>query len=125
VKGVTLDAGALIALDRDDRRVIALVARAAMTGARVTVPACALAQALRRPAQQARLAKLVRQPSTDLMALDGPAATRVGILLAVTRTADIADAHVVVCARRAGQVVVTSDGADIRRLDGSVEIVEV
>jgi predicted nucleic acid-binding protein len=110
VKGVTLDAGALIALDRNDRRVIALVARAMLTGARVTVPACALAQALRRPAQQARLAKLVRQPSTDLRALDGPAATSVGILLAATRTADIADAHVVVCARRAGQVVVTSDG---------------
>jgi predicted nucleic acid-binding protein len=80
---------------------------------------------LRRPAQQARLAKLVRQPSTDLRALDGPAATSVGILLAATRTADIADAHVVVCARRAGQVVVTSDGRDIRRLDGRLEIVEV
>jgi hypothetical protein len=89
------------------------------------VLACALAQALRRPAQQARLAKLVRQPSTDLMALDGPAATSVGILLAATRTGDIADAHVVVCARRAGQVIVTSDAADIRRLDGTVEIVEV
>jgi predicted nucleic acid-binding protein len=125
VKGVTLDAGALIALDRNDRRVIALVARAVLTGARITVPACALAQALRRPAQQARLARLARQPSTDLMVLDGPAATSVGLLLAASRTADIADAHVVVCARRTGQAIVTSDATDIRRLDGTVEIVEV
>ena len=47
--GVTLDAGGLIALDRDDRRVVVLLARAQETGARVTVPASALAQAIRRP----------------------------------------------------------------------------
>ncbi len=46
MKGATLDAGALIALDRDDRRVLVLLARAAEVGARMTVPATALAQAL-------------------------------------------------------------------------------
>ena len=46
--GVTLDAGGLIALDRDDRRVVVLLARARETGARVTVPATVLAQALIR-----------------------------------------------------------------------------
>jgi hypothetical protein len=50
--GVTFDAGGLIALDRGDRRVVALVARAAERGAVVTVPATALAQAVRRPAKQ-------------------------------------------------------------------------
>ena len=44
--GVTMDAGGLIAVDRDDRRVLALLARARETGARVTVPATALAQAV-------------------------------------------------------------------------------
>lgn len=101
--GVTLDAGGMIAIDRDDRRVIALLARAAEIGARVTVPATALAQAVRNPAKQARLSRLVRQPTTRLSPLDGPDATRVGLLLASTGTADIADAHVVVCARRTGQ----------------------
>lgn len=126
MKGVTLDAGALIALDRNDRRVIALVARATTRGARITVPACALAQALRRPARQARLARLIRQPSTDdLVPLDGPGATRVGLLLAATNTRDIADAHVVVCAQRANQSIVTSDAGDIRRLDPTADIVAV
>jgi hypothetical protein len=47
--GVTLDAGGLIALDRNDRRMIVLLARARETGACVTIPATALAQAIRRP----------------------------------------------------------------------------
>ena len=55
--GITLDAGALIALDRNDRRVLVLLARAWETGARVTVPATALAQAIRQPERQARLAR--------------------------------------------------------------------
>ena len=54
--GVTFDAGGLIALDRNDRRVLVLLARARETGARVTVPATALAQAVRRPERQVRLA---------------------------------------------------------------------
>jgi hypothetical protein len=123
VSGVTLDAGALIAIDRGDRRILALLARAEEVGAPVTVPATALAQAIRRPRTQARLARLVRQPTTDLAALDGPDATSVGILLAASRTSDIADAHVVVCARRSRQPIVTRDPEDLRRLDPSATLV--
>lgn len=65
-RGVTLDAGALIALDRDDRRLVVMLARAQETSARVTIPAAALAQAVRNPARQARLARLLRQPATDV-----------------------------------------------------------
>lgn len=116
-RGVTLDAGALIGLDRDDRRVIALLVRAQETAARITIPATALAQSVRNPARPARLARLVRQPATDVVPLDRVDATGVGRLLAASGTADVVDAHVVVCARRAGQAVVTSDPEDLRRLD--------
>jgi predicted nucleic acid-binding protein len=68
---------------------------------------------------------LIRQPETDLVALDGPDATAVGLLLRRTGTADIVDAHVVVCAQRAGQAVVTSDAADLRRLDPGLTLVAV
>jgi hypothetical protein len=125
MSGITFDAGGLIALDRGDRRVLALLARAAERGMRVTVPTTALAQAMRSPARQARLARLARQSSTDLAALDGPDATTVGLLLAATRTADIVDAHVVICARRAEQVVITSDADDIRHLDPRLSLVVV
>jgi predicted nucleic acid-binding protein len=123
--GVTLDAGALIALDRNDRRVVALVARAAQTRARLTIPAPALAQALRRPEQQTRLSRLVRQPSTDVVALDRVDATNVGRLLAASGTTDIADAHVVICARRNGERVLTTDPDDLRRLDPALEVVAI
>jgi len=123
--GITLDAGGLVALDRDDRRVVVLLARAGETGARVTIPATALAQAIRQPQRQARLARLVRQPTTDVVRLDRVDATSVGRLLAASATADIVDAHVVICARRAGQQVVTSDPDDLRRLDPGVGLVIV
>jgi hypothetical protein len=125
MSGVTLDAGGLIALDRNDRRTIALVARANELGARVTVPATALAQALRRPAQQARLSRLLRQPTTALVALDGPDATQVGILLAASGTKDIVDAHVVLCARRHRDPIVTSDPDDLARLDPAARLIVV
>jgi predicted nucleic acid-binding protein len=121
--GVTLDAGALIALDRNDRRVVVLLARARETGARITVPATALAQAVRRPDRQVRLARLIRQPTTDVIALDRVDATNVGRLLAASGTADIADAHVVICARRSNQQVVTSDPGDLRALDSALRLV--
>ena len=125
MSGITFDAGGLIALDRDDRRVLTLIARATERGMRITVPATALAQAMRNPARQARLSRLIRQASTDLIPLDGPDATAVGLLLARTATADIVDAHVVICARRAGQAVVTSDVDDLRRIAPELRLVVV
>jgi predicted nucleic acid-binding protein len=123
--GVTVDAGGLVALDRDDRRVIVLLARAAEAGARVTVPASALAQAIRRSDRQVRLARLIRQPQTDVVALDRVDATNIGRLLAISGTADIADAHVVICARRSGQQVVTTNPDDLRRLDPHLDVVTI
>jgi|ERR1700728_4088140 len=125
MSGIAFDAGGLIALDRNDRRVLALVARAIERGMRITIPATALAQAIRNPARQSRLSRLIRQPVTDLVPLDGPDATRVGLVLARTATSDIADAHVVVCAQRAGQAVVTSDADDLRRIAPGLRLVVV
>jgi hypothetical protein len=123
--GVTLDAGALIALERDDRKVLVLLARARETGARVTVPATALAQVVRAPARQVLLARLVRQPTTDVVPLGRVDATSVGRLLAASGTSDIVDAHVVICARRADQQVATSDADDLRTLDPDLRVVRV
>ena len=123
--GVTLDAGRLIALDRNNRRVLVLLTRAQETGARVTIPATALGQAIRQPERQARLARLIRQPTTDVVPLDRVDATNVGRLLAASATADVIDAHVVISARRAQQSVVTSDPDDLRILDPRVGLIVV
>jgi len=121
--GITFDAGGLIALDRNDRRVLVLVARAAETGARITIPATALAQVTHHPQRQARLARLVRQPTTDVIDLGRVDATNIGRLLAASGTSDIADAHVVICARRADQPVVTSEPGDLRQLDPALRLI--
>lgn len=123
--GVTFDAGGLIALDRDDRRVVALLARARERSARVTVPATALAQAIRKPERQVRLARFIRQPTTDVVDLDRIDATNVGRLLAASGTSDIADAHVVVCARRGDQPVVTTDPGDLQALDPAIRLIKL
>jgi siroheme synthase len=123
--GLTLDAGGLIGLDRNDRRIVVLLARAAQTSAPITVPASALAQAVRRPERQVRLARLVRQPTTTVVPLDRVDATSVGRLLAASGTSDIVDAHVVICGRRSGQRVVTTDPGDLRRLDPEIQLIEI
>jgi hypothetical protein len=102
---------------------LVLLARARETGATVTVPATALAQAIRRPDWQARLTRLIRQPTTNVANLDRVDATNVGRLLAASGTSDISDAHVVICARRSAQPVVTSDPADLSALDPTIRLI--
>lgn len=122
---ITLDAGAMIALDRNRRDVLALIARAIERGDQIIIPAGAFAQALRDPAQQARLSRLVRQPSTDVIPLDRVDAVRVGRRLAVSGTSDVVDAHVVECATRTHSAVVTSDPDDLRHLDPYIRLITV
>jgi predicted nucleic acid-binding protein len=116
LNGITIDAGGLIAVERGDRRVFAIIARALQDGLPVAVPATALAQVIRNPARQARLSQFVRDSTTHVIPLDQDHATMVGRLLAQTGTSDIVDAHVAVCALRNGNTVITSDPGDLSRL---------
>lgn len=125
MSGVTLDAGGLIALDRGDRRLLVLAARVRERGEFIVVPASALAQVIRHPAKQARLSRFIRQSDTHVVPLDSSDATAVGLLLAQTGSSDIADAHVVVCARRWRHGVVTSDSGDLRRLAPELQLIAV
>ncbi len=125
MSGITFDAGGLIALDRRDRRVLTLIARARELGMRITIPATALAQAIRNPARQALVSRLIRQASTDLIPLDAPDATAVGLLLARTGTTDIVDAHVAICAHRFEQPVITSDPDDLKRIAPDLHLITI
>jgi hypothetical protein len=125
VPGLILDTGGLIAFERGDRRLDILLSHARATGQRVTVPATALAQAIRDPRRQARLTKLARHRMTVVAILDHSEAVHVGRLLAASGTTDITDAHVVLCAQHLGQRVVTSDPGDIRALDPLIQLIVV
>lgn len=121
--GITFDAGGLIALERNNRRVLAIVRTALDGDGRIIVPATALAQVLRSPAKQVRLWRMVQHDQTDVVPLDSFHAQAVGLLLAKSRTSDIADAHVVICAQRAGHAVITSDPFGLRRLDPALRVI--
>jgi hypothetical protein len=125
MSGLTLDAGALIALDRNDRRVVALIARAVTQGYSLAVPAGIVGQVWRDGRRQARLSRLLGSDDVEVEALDDERAREAGQLCGVKRTADVIDASVVLCARMRGHRIVTSDPADIRVLDASTHIIVV
>ena len=125
MNGVTFDAGGLIALERNDRRVLSLIATALEQGDDIVVPATALAQVIRNPAKQVRLWRLIQRDRTEVVPLDAGYAQAVGALLSRAGTADIADAHVVLCAKNAGHAVITSDPTDLRHLDHELRVIAV
>jgi len=125
VNGITFDAGGLIALERKDRRVWSILDAALEDGDRILVPATALAQVIRNPARQVRLWRMIQFDRTEVVPLDAAHAQAVGALLARTGASDITDAHVVVCARKAGFAVITSDPLDLKRLDPKLRLIAV
>ena len=115
---LVLDAGALIALDRNDRSVWAMLRNAADDADDVCVPAGVIAQAWRDGARQALLARALAH--CDEVALDGTLARAAGLLCGQAQISDVVDSSVAVIAAaraRGGPVVIlTSDPTDIRRL---------
>lgn len=123
MSGALLDAGALIAFERGDRRLIALARRALERGVPFVVPAGVIAQVWRDGRRQARLARLLT--SCEIEPLGDTDARATGQLLGIAGTTDVVDASVAVVARRRRLRVVTCDGDDLRRLDPSLELIEV
>ncbi len=116
---VVLDAGALIAVDRADRRVIRLLELAQ----EIHVPSGVLAQAWRNPARQVRLVRILSSDEVTIHPLDAGIARAAGQLCAATATSDVVDASVVLVARVVGGVTITSDVDDLRRIDRSIDLV--
>lgn len=114
---IVLDAGALIAFERGDARMRALVRGALAGGIHLCIPAGALGQVWRGAARQAPLRALLKGPTTVVPALDQVLAEAAGALCGRTGTSDVIDASVVLLARRERAVIITSDIDDLRRLD--------
>jgi predicted nucleic acid-binding protein len=125
MSGVTLDTGALIAFERNNRRAVALIARALELGYSLAVPAGVVGQAWRDGRRQARLARLLGSDDVEVEPLDDQRAREAGQLCGVAGSSDVIDASVVLCARRRGYRIITSDPADVRRLDRNVPIIRV
>lgn len=114
MSGVTYDTGALVAGERNDRRMWALHAGFLAEEVAPVVPAPVLAEAWRGGARQASLSRLlamcVIEPMSDEQA------RQVGVLAGKATHDDVVDVTVVEGASRRRDAVVTSNEEHIRHI---------
>lgn len=125
MSGISLDAGALIAIERGDADVRALLRQAADRGLEVHVIPEVVAQVWRGGSRQARLGALLSARGVTTPEYDVHAAREVGRLCGTSGRHDVVDVHVVWHARSLGHLVVTSDPDDLHAIDPTVPLVSV
>lgn len=107
---LVLDAGAFIAVERADRRVMALLAREHRAGRVPVTHGGIVAQVWRADARQARLGRLLA--SVGVAALGDELGRSAGALLARAGSSDVIDAALVLLATD-GDEILTSDPDDL------------
>jgi len=106
-----LDAGPLLAVDRNDRAVMANLKAGQATGFELRTNGVVIAQVWRDAAgRQADLARLMK--AIDVRAVDAQLGREAGVLLGKAATGDAVDATVVAIAA-AGDRILTSDPGDM------------
>lgn len=122
--GLTLDTGALLALDHPAKAIAmqARLAEALRRGGTVCVPVGAIAQAW-RSARQVRLARLLKSRDIDIAIMTPNIARSVGLLCARSSHDDVIDVHVVLCAKERRHAVIISDPDDISRVDPALPVI--
>jgi hypothetical protein len=126
VLGLTLDTGALLALDHPAKAPLMLTRIDELRYRRgmLCIPAGVIAQAW-RSSLQVHLARLIKSLDTEIAVMDLDVARSVGLLCAASGHHDVIDVHVALCARERGHAVVTSDHEDIARVDPSLVIFRI
>ena len=107
---LVLDAGALIAVDRQDRLIGAILRLAHQEQLSVRTSAVVVAQVWRGGGRQANLARVLA--GIDAVGLDDSAGRSVGALLQQSRTDDVVHGHLALVVQP-GDVVLTCDADDI------------
>ncbi|MBA2326445.1 MAG: PIN domain-containing protein [Actinobacteria bacterium] len=110
---ITLDAGALVAVDRGEHATWSDLKTMVRAGSIPVIPTPVVVQTW-RGARQGRLGQLLRLCHVE--PLDETTARRAGELCGRAGTADPVDAVVIVSASRRGGIVLTSDAGDLARL---------
>jgi hypothetical protein len=110
---VILDAGAFVAIDRDDRIVAALLHRLQQRKIPLLTSGAVVAQVYRNGSRQANLARTLA--GVTVLPIDRSVGKQIGILLGRAQLADVVDGHVALLATN-GDRVFTSDRRDIEFL---------
>jgi predicted nucleic acid-binding protein len=110
-RGLTFDTGALIALERGEKRMRTVVLAAQQDGVEMTIPAVVLIEWWRdAPRQRTILEGLTIEPTSARVA------KLAGMALGAVRGATAIDALVMASAAQRGDCVYTSDLEDLERL---------
>lgn len=117
MSGVTYDAGALIAAERNSLSMWAFHKRLLERGVRPTLSTAVLGQVW-RGGPQAHLSRLLR--GCRIAPLTESEARAAGAALTSSGSSDLVDAVVVVTALAREDTVVTSDPDDLRRIGGAI-----
>lgn len=119
MSALILDAGALVAIGRDDRAMVARLRAAQQHGLELRTNAMVVAQVWRdRHGRQVNLARLLR--AVDVRAVSQRDGRDAGVLQAAAGTADAIDATVVLLAAP-GDRILTTDPKDITVLVAAAE----
>ena len=110
---LVLDAGGLIAVDRLDRKVGAILRVAQQEKMSVRTSAAVVAQVWRSGSLQANLARVLA--GIETASLGSVTGRSVGEVLARSGTADVVDGHLGIIVR-SGDIVLTSDPKDIKKI---------
>ena len=108
-----LDAGALVAVDRRDRRIGAQLRVLQQQGTPLRASTAVVGQVWRDGRKQANLARVLAGVGIEPLSKDD--GKRIGELLAQAASSDVVDAHVALMVAPA-DLVLTSDPGDIRKL---------
>lgn len=122
---LVLDAGALIALERRDGRMLALADELHRDRRTVFVPSGVVAQVWRDSARQHGVTRLIRAKAVRVDPLTDEVAFALGALLGRTGASDVVDAHVAHLARRLRATVITSDPDGIAALDPTLPLITI
>lgn len=122
MRGVVLDAGAFLCLERRVPEMADFFNRARKDRRPLVTSAAVVGQVWRGGGRQAPIAWVLRWPNTDVASFTHADGRAAGKMLAVTGTTDVIDAHVAMLARARHWPVITSDPDDLHSLDPSLEL---
>lgn len=101
-----------------------MVEAARLDGRALVVPAGVVAQIWRDGPRQAILYRLLGAVDVTVEALTDEAARAAGVVCGSAGTSDVIDASVVIAVRRHNATVISSDRADLARLDPTLPIID-
>lgn len=130
MRGFVFDAGAFIALERRSLFMISILGEALHGTIEVVLPRTVIAQVWRGTPRQANVGRLVsaglrRGSPVIIDELTAERAREIGVKIGQTSHPDIVDVHVALAAAERGHAVLTSDDADIAKVNRDLILVHV